>query len=54
MYNINYFKNYGSEDFPYWQSTSRDTATHFNHALLVYGDYCNTGAVGRANVQSII
>ena len=54
MYNVNYFKNYGSNDYPYWESTSRDTATHFNHDLLVYGDYCNTGAVGRANVQSIL
>lgn len=54
MYNINYFKNYGSEEYPYWQSVDRDTATHFNHELLVYGDYCNTGAVGRANVQTIL
>ena len=54
MYNVNYFKNYGSEDYPYWQSTNRDAATHFNHDLLVYGDYCNTGAVGKANVQSIL
>lgn len=54
MYNVNYFKNYGSEDYPYWQSTDRETATHFNHNLLAYGDYCNTGAVGKANVQSIL
>ncbi len=54
MFNVNYFKNYGSEDYPYWQSTNRDAATHFNHDLLVYGDYCNTGAVGKANVQSIL
>ena len=54
MFNVNYFKNYGSEDYPYWQSVDRDTATHFNHDLLVYGDYCNTGVVGKANVQSIL
>ena len=54
MYNINYFKNYGSEDYPYWESVTKDIATHFNHDLLVYGDYCNTGAVGKANVQSIL
>lgn len=54
MSNVNYFKNYGSDNYPYWQSTSRDIATHFNHDLLVYGDYCNTGAVGKANVQSIL
>lgn len=53
-HNINYFKNYGSDDYPYWQSVDKDTATHFNHSLLVYGDYCNTGAVGKANVQSIL
>lgn len=51
---INYFKNYGSDERPYWQSVGRDVATHFNHSLLVYGDYCNTGAVGRANVESIL
>ncbi len=54
MYNVNYFKNCGSEDYPYWQSVNKDTATHFNHDLLVHGDYCNTGVVGRANVQSIL
>lgn len=54
MFNVNYFKNYGSEDYPYWQSTNRDTATHFNHDLLAYGDYCNTGAIGKANVISIL
>lgn len=54
MFNVNYFNNYGSDDYPYWQSTNRDTATHFNHDLLVYGDYCNTGAVGKANVQTIL
>ena len=54
MYNVNYFKNYGSEDYPYWESVTKDAATHFNHDLLVYGDCCNTGAVGRANVQSIL
>lgn len=54
MYNINYFKNYGSEEYPYWQSVNRDTATHFTHDLLIYGDYCNTGAVGKANVQTIL
>lgn len=54
MYNCNYFKNYGSNERPYWESAGRDTATHFNHSLLVYGDYCNTGAVGRTNVESIL
>lgn len=49
-YNINYFKNYGT----YWQSVGRDVATHFNHALLVYGDYCNAGVVGRTNVETIL
>ena len=53
-YNINFFKNYGTDDRYYWQSVNKDTATHFNHSLLVYGDYCNTGAVGKANVQTIL
>lgn len=53
-YNINYFKNYGTDSSYYWQSVGPDIATHFNHALLVYGDYCSTGAVGRANVESIL
>ena len=51
---INYFKNLGSLESPYWEHSDKDKATHFNHALLVYGDYCNTGAVGRANVESIL
>ena len=53
-YNINYFKNYGTDNRYYWESTTKDLATHFNHSLLVYGDYCNTGAVGKANVQTIL
>lgn len=53
-HNINYFKNYGTDSSYYWQSVGRDVATHFNHSLLVYGDYCSTGAVGRANVESIL
>lgn len=54
MFDVNYFKNYGSENYPYWESVDKDTATHFSHNLLVYGNYCNTGAVGKANVMSIL
>ena len=53
MFNVNYFKNYGSEDYPYWEPVDKDTATHFNHDLLVYDDYCNTSAVGKANILSL-
>lgn len=53
-YNFDYFKNYGTDDRYYWQSVDVKQATHFSHPLLVYGDYCNTGAVGKANVQSIL
>ena len=53
-YNINYFKNYGTDDRYYWESVGKDIATHFSHALLVYGDYCNTGAVGKANVETVL
>ena len=28
MYNINYFKNYGSEDHPYWQSVNKEQAKY--------------------------
>ncbi|HRM91690.1 MAG TPA: hypothetical protein PLK68_14660 [Thomasclavelia ramosa] len=53
-YNLNYFKNYGSEDYPYWQPSDKDTADIATHSSLVYGDYCNTGAVGKSNVEHIM
>ena len=53
-YNLNYFKNYGSEGFPYWQSSDKDNADIALHPSLVYGDYCNTGAVGKSNVEYIM
>jgi len=34
---INYFKNLGDAERPYWQYSDKDKATHFNHDLLVYG-----------------
>ena len=51
---INYFQNLGDAERPYWQSSDKDKATHFNHDLLVYGDYCNTGLVGKVNVESVL
>ncbi len=51
---INYFTNLGDAERPYWQSSDKSTATHFNHDLLVYGDYCNNGLVGKVNVEVIL
>lgn len=53
-YNLNYFKNYGSDDYPYWQSCDKNQAEYCIHSLLVYGDYCNTGAVGKSNVEYVM
>ena len=53
-YNLNYFKNYGSDNHPYWQSSDKDNADIAIHPSLVYGDYCNTGAVGKSNVDYIM
>ena len=53
-HNLNYFKNYGSIDYPYWQSCKKDDAEYCTHSLLVYGDYCNTGAVGKSNVEYVM
>lgn len=54
-YNLNYMRNLGaSEERPYWDHCNKEQATHCTHSLLVYGDYCNTGKVGQANVQTIL
>lgn len=51
---LNYFKNRGTDNSPYWESVNKEQATHFSHSLLAYGDYCNNGAVGKSNVQTIL
>ena len=53
-HNLNYFKNIGSEEYPYWQPSDKDKAEYCIHSLLVYGDYCNTGAVGKSNVEYVM